>query len=103
MKSDLEPLYPADYFTSRGKLLEVGCLLGFLLDGVRRYSSREVTGLYLARFATFFAKRQLGLDVRSGTLEDAAFDDASFDFVVQKDCWSTSAALASTFWRRPGS
>ena len=69
----------------RGRLLEVGCALGFLLEAVRRFSAWEVVGIDISPFAVEFARRQYGLSVECKTLEAARFPDASFDFVVQKD------------------
>ena len=68
-----------------GRLLEVGCALGFLLDALRSRSAWESAGLDISTFATHFACTRYGLDVRSATLEEAGFPDSSFDFVIQKD------------------
>jgi len=68
-----------------GRLLEVGCALGFLLEAVRRFSAWEVVGLDISPLAVEFARRQYGLPVERKTLEAARFPDASFDFIVQKD------------------
>jgi len=69
----------------RGRLLDVGCALGFLLDAVRGYSGWEVCGIDVSPFAASFARRKYGLDVSAATLEGARFPDDSFDFVIQKD------------------
>jgi SAM-dependent methyltransferase len=67
------------------RLLEVGSALGFLLDGIRRCSNWEVTGVDVSEFGVYFARRRYELDARCGTLEEIGFGDAEFDFIVQKD------------------
>ena len=69
----------------QGRLLEVGCALGFLLDALRTHCGWETVGLDISTFAAHFARTTYGLDVRQATLEEAAFDDGSFDFILQKD------------------
>ena len=69
----------------RGRLLEVGCALGFLLEAVQRFSAWEVVGIDISPFAVEFARRRYGLNVECTTLEKARFADESFDFIVQKD------------------
>jgi 2-polyprenyl-3-methyl-5-hydroxy-6-metoxy-1,4-benzoquinol methylase len=68
----------------RGRLLEVGCALGFLIEAVRRFSGWEVGGIDLSTFAVEFARHRYGLAVECKTLDGAAFPDASFDFIVQR-------------------
>jgi len=70
---------------ARPRVLEVGCALGFTLDALHRFVPCEVTGVDVSAFAARFAERAFGLNVRSGTLEEARFPDASFDLIVQKD------------------
>ncbi|MBM4034218.1 MAG: class I SAM-dependent methyltransferase [Planctomycetes bacterium] len=67
-----------------GRLLEVGCGLGYLLNVARRRAWRAV-GLEVSEFAAAYAQRELGLDVRRQTLEAAALPDAAFDAVVMRD------------------
>ena len=53
-----------------------------------RRSARRVSrwaGVDASPFATYYATTRYGLDVVTGTLEDAAFPEASFDLIVQKD------------------
>ena len=69
----------------RGRLLEIGCALGFLLEGLQRHLDWRLEGLDISPFAAHFAARELGLDVRAATLPAAAYPDETFDFVVQKD------------------
>jgi 2-polyprenyl-3-methyl-5-hydroxy-6-metoxy-1,4-benzoquinol methylase len=67
----------------RGRLLDVGCGPGLLLDEARR-SGYATVGLELSRDAARHATEVLGLDVREVALE--AFDTAErFDVVVLAD------------------
>lgn len=68
-----------------GRVLEVGCALGFFLDALRRFSKARVEGIDVSAFAAEFARRKFGLEVRATTLEAARFEEASFDLVVQTD------------------
>jgi 2-polyprenyl-3-methyl-5-hydroxy-6-metoxy-1,4-benzoquinol methylase len=66
-----------------GRLLDVGCGHGLLLDEARQRGF-EVVGLELSRAAARHARDALGLDVREVALED--FEDADgFDVVVLAD------------------
>ena len=69
----------------QGRLLEVGCALGFLLHALQGYISLHVQGLDVSPFAAYFARRMYGLDVACGTLEEASYPAAHFDFMIQKD------------------
>jgi SAM-dependent methyltransferase len=66
-----------------GRLLDVGCGPGLLLDEARS-AGYDVVGVELSREAALHARDALGLDVREVALED--FDDAGgFDVVVLAD------------------
>jgi SAM-dependent methyltransferase len=66
-----------------GRLLDVGCGPGLLLDEARM-AGHDVVGVELSREAALHAREALGLDVREVALED--FDDADgFDVVVLAD------------------
>jgi SAM-dependent methyltransferase len=67
-----------------GRLLDVGCGHGVLLDEARR-RGYEVVGLELSRSAAIHARTGFGLDVRETALEDAEFDDQQFDAIVLAD------------------
>jgi SAM-dependent methyltransferase len=64
-----------------GKLLDVGCAAGFLLDEARR-RGWEPRGVEISRFASAHARQALDLDVFTGSLEAAKFPDQEFDVVV---------------------
>jgi SAM-dependent methyltransferase len=70
---------------TRGRLLEIGCGHGLLLDEARTRGWR-VTGLELADASRAHARDVLGLDVRAGTLEelDPAVDGGA-DAIVLAD------------------
>ncbi len=69
---------------SQGRLLEVGCALGFLLAGLKR-SGWRVEGVDASAFAAHYASTRYDIDVACATLEQALFPDAAFDAVIQKD------------------
>lgn len=66
-----------------GRLLDVGCAAGFFLAEASRHYDCE--GVELSAFASAFAREQLGLTVRTGTLAEARFESASFDLVTLWD------------------
>jgi SAM-dependent methyltransferase len=65
----------------RGDLFELGSAGGFFLEAGRRRGWR-VKGVELSPPAAAYSKRELGLDVFEGQLEDAPYPDASFDLVL---------------------
>jgi SAM-dependent methyltransferase len=66
-----------------GRLLDVGCGHGLLLDEARS-RGYETVGLELSRSAASHAREELGLDVREAPVEDFA-DEDGFDVVVLAD------------------
>ena len=64
-----------------GKFLDVGCSLGFFLDGVRQTSRWQVYGVEISPAAAAFARDRLGLDVRCGKLESLDYADSFFDYL----------------------
>src|SRR3954466_10139781 len=71
-------------FVPRGRLLDVGCGPGLLLDEARRRGYATL-GLELSRASAAHARDALGLDVRELAVEDFADDDGGFDVVVLAD------------------
>lgn len=69
-----------------GRLLEVGCGLGFLLGALARFAPRfEAEGVDISEFGVRFTRSRTGLTVHAGTLESARFPDGRFDVILQKD------------------
>src|SRR4051794_16926066 len=66
----------------RGRLLDVGCGHGLLLDEARM-AGFEVEGLELSREAAAYARGQLGLTVHEHTLEEHKSDP--YDAIVLAD------------------
>ncbi len=60
--------------------LDIGCATGRLLDHVKRSGWRAV-GVEICRESAERGIKAFGLDIFVGTLEEAAFPDASFDVV----------------------
>jgi SAM-dependent methyltransferase len=61
-----------------GDLLELGSAGGFFLEGARRAGFR-VRGVEISPQAAESSRRDLGLDVHSGLLENAPFEPRTFD------------------------
>lgn len=64
-----------------GKFLDVGCGLGFFLEGIRKHSKWDVYGVEIAATAADFARDRLGLAVHQGELEDVGYPDGFFDYI----------------------
>jgi SAM-dependent methyltransferase len=67
-----------------GKLLDLGCWVGFLLDEARK-RGWEGTGVEPSEFASAFARDRLGLDVRTEGLFDAELESGAYDAVFMGD------------------
>jgi 2-polyprenyl-3-methyl-5-hydroxy-6-metoxy-1,4-benzoquinol methylase len=76
----LKPL--VEFCGEPGTILEIGCSYGFFL-GAARQQGWKVAGVELGEYAAKYAREELHLPVRTGTLFDLPQDyDGSFDAVV---------------------
>jgi SAM-dependent methyltransferase len=64
-----------------GKLLDLGCATGLFMKGMEE-RGWQVTGVEINDYAADYARCTFGLDVKTGTLEQVAFDDMMFDVVT---------------------
>jgi SAM-dependent methyltransferase len=68
-------------FKPRGALLDVGTGVGTLMEAASA-KGFTVKGVEVSKWASAYAREGKGLDVVTGTLEEASFADACFDVVV---------------------
>lgn len=67
-----------------GRLLEIGCALGFFLEEARK-AGFDVNGVEISPYGSRYAREELGLPVMTGTLESCDYPKSSFDVVVMWD------------------
>lgn len=73
-----------EHYTSRGRLLDLGCWVGFLMAEARE-RGWEPVGVEPSAFAASYARDRLGLDVLSGDLFEIELPEHSFQAVVLGD------------------
>ncbi|MBI3252802.1 MAG: methyltransferase domain-containing protein [Candidatus Omnitrophica bacterium] len=71
-------------FKRTGKILDIGCGPGFLLDEAKN-QGWETAGVDLSAWAKAHSRDHFGIDVFQGSLEEARFPDRTFDAVVMMD------------------
>jgi 2-polyprenyl-3-methyl-5-hydroxy-6-metoxy-1,4-benzoquinol methylase len=74
-----------DTFCSNGqkgdrRFLDIGCATGLLLNHMKKLGW-EARGVEICKPSVEYARREFGLDVFLGTLEEASFPDGCFDVV----------------------
>jgi len=79
-KSLRKKLRQFDRYRSNGNFLEIGCNAGATLVAARENGWR-VKGVDLSKAASNYAREQFGLEVFTGTVEEAAFPDNYFDLI----------------------
>ena len=72
------------YAPGRGKLLDLGCWVGFLLAEARERGWTAI-GVEPSEFGSDYAREQLGLDVITSDLFDAPLPGGAFDAVTMGD------------------
>jgi 2-polyprenyl-3-methyl-5-hydroxy-6-metoxy-1,4-benzoquinol methylase len=68
-------------FQPRGRLLDIGCGLGILLD-VARSEGFDVAGVEVSPYASAAARDRFNLDVRTGLLPKVGLSDEEFDVII---------------------
>jgi 2-polyprenyl-3-methyl-5-hydroxy-6-metoxy-1,4-benzoquinol methylase len=71
-------------FKPAGRLLDIGCATGLLLDEARKLGW-ETAGVELSRWAAGIAREKLKLAVFEGLLKEAKYPEQHFDAVVMMD------------------
>jgi SAM-dependent methyltransferase len=69
---------------ARPRLLDVGCALGFMLHEAQA-AGWDAAGVETSDFAARYARESTGCPVYTGTLQQAALEDESFDVVTLMD------------------
>jgi len=70
----------------KGRLLDVGCGLGYFIKKISEFSDWQATGYEISAPAAKFASEKLGLnDVFCGRVEDSGLPDGSFDIITLWD------------------
>lgn len=75
-----ERLKQINTYKTKGKLLDIGCAVGYFLEAAREEGWQSF-GVEISSFASKYA-RDSGFDVFTGTLEDAKYPDQYFDVVT---------------------
>lgn len=68
-------------FKQHGRFLDIGASIGALMHVVSKRGF-EVKGVEVSKWASEFARKEKGLDVATGKLDDAFFESETFDVVV---------------------
>jgi len=68
----------------RGRLLDVGCALGFFVEAASR-RGWAAEGLDISEHATSYAREVLGVEARTGTLHTAGYEPGTFDVITAWD------------------
>lgn len=81
LKANFKKLIFIEKYKKQGKLLDVGCASGILLD-LARLRGWDVCGVEFAETTSKVAKNDFKLNVFNGVLEDSDFKSNFFDLIV---------------------
>jgi 2-polyprenyl-3-methyl-5-hydroxy-6-metoxy-1,4-benzoquinol methylase len=70
-------------YVNSGRLLDVGCALGFFLDEAKK--DFDTYGVEISKFAAEYASEKLGLQVSNKKFLDVEFEDEFFDCITMWD------------------
>jgi SAM-dependent methyltransferase len=70
---------------TKGHLLDLGCATGTFLLSMKKKPGWQVSGVEISDHAAGIARGEHGLDVFTGTLEEAHFPEDTFDVVTMWD------------------
>ncbi len=68
-----------------GALLDIGCATGVFLHGMQKHPGWTLKGLELSEKAASLARRQYGLEVVTGSIDEVRFPESAFDAVTLWD------------------
>lgn len=71
-------------FKPKGKLLDIGCAVGFFMETAKK-RGWDTYGVEVSKFASNYARQELGLNVYTGSLESAHYRENSFDAITMWD------------------
>ena len=71
-------------FVKPGKLLDVGCAMGFFLSEAAK-RGWQVQGLDVSNFAVQYTKEHFGFDVQHGSFSDLEYPEGRYDLVTMWD------------------
>lgn len=83
-RASVEILKRIKKYKNNGKLLDIGCATGFLLDEARR-RNWEVHGVEISKWAANHAREKLDLNVVRKPFKKSNFPDKFFDVIVMMD------------------
>lgn len=72
------------YTPARGRILDVGCALGFFLEEAHR-RGWQVEGIDISVHAAEYARERLGIPARAGVLRDGGFAPGTYDVLTMWD------------------
>lgn len=81
-------------FRTRGRILDVGCATGVLLDIAKKAGWPQAYGIDISPYAAQYAHRQFGVEMHVGTVHDSPFEKGGFDAVT---LWDTIEHLEDPF------
>lgn len=84
MNSYRPRLETIEKYKRSGRLLEIGCASGFFLE-LARERGWQTQGVDISLYATTYARKVLGIDCFTGTLQSANFQKEYFDVVAMWD------------------